>query len=280
MKAVLQADPLFYHQLNISTDNPKTVTLMPAKGDSKMKKYLASILVTSLLTIILYNPAFAHCVHCDSITVIHGEPVLDFKLPSVQIKTHHGFEEPIMGETDEDEILYNIPIDGSDPVPLRQVATLYLTDGDSPVVIDESISVDNITRGLVYPGSPNPITIADWINGGDSWLRIKVLKNGMSKVKMKIRGLLPNSLYGVWQFNQAGGPPGPWGGIPNIFITDARGNATMKRTLPFNINEVVDNLLIAYHSDHRVYGGTPSLVRPRGGPDLHFQLIFDVKNAQ
>ncbi len=245
-----------------------------------MKRCLISIFATSLLTIILYNSAFAHCEHCSDTTVIYGTPVLDFRLPSLQIKTDNGFAEPVMGEVDEDEILYNIPIDGSDPVPLREVPTLYLTDGDSPVVIDESINADNITRGLVYPGSPNPVTVADWINGGDSTLRIKVLKNGTSKVKMKIKGLLPNSMYGVWQFNQAGGPPGPWGGIPNIFVTDAKGNATMMRMLPFNINDVVDNLLIAYHSDHRVYGGTPSLVRPQGGPDLHFQLIFNVKEAR
>jgi len=248
---------------------------------SRKRLILTLIWTYSLFWGLMLNPAFAHCEHCDdNLTVINGEPVLNFRLPSLQIKTDNGFEEPVLGDTDLDEVLYNIPIDGSDPVPLREVPTLYLTDGESPVVIDESINADYITRGLVYPGSPNPITVADWIKGGESKLRIKILNNGMSKVKMIIKGLLPNSLYGVWQFNQAGGPPGPFGGIPNIFVTDAKGNATMKRTLPFNMNQVVDNLLIAYHSDHRVYGGTPSLVRPQGGPDLHFQLIFDVQGAQ
>jgi len=253
---------------------------------SKRRLILTLMLTYSLFGGFALNPAFAdrdedcrHCGHSQSI-VIEGEPVLDFRLPSLQIKTDNGFEEPVIGVTPEHEILYNMPIDGSDPVPLRQVPTLYLTDGESPVVIDESISTEYTTRGLVYPGSPNPITVGDWIKGDDSTLRIKILKNGMSKVKMKIKGLLPNSLYGVWQFNQAGGPPGPFGGIPNIFVTDAKGNATMKRTLPFDLNEVVDNLLIAYHSDHRVYGGTPSVVRPQGGPDLHFQLIFNVKGMQ
>jgi len=246
-----------------------------------MKKCLISMLSAVLLMMIMLNPTYAHCEHCNKgITIINGEPVANFKLPSLQIQTDTGFEEPVLGETDEDEILYNIPIDGSDPVPLREVPTLYLTDGNLPVVIDESINAENITRGLVYPGGPNPITLADWIKGGDSTLKIKTLKNGMSKVTMKIKGLLPNSLYGVWQFNQAGGPPGPWGGIPNIFVTNAKGNATMKRTLPFNMNDIVDNLLVAYHSDHRIYGGTPSILRPKGGPDLHFQLIFNVKGTQ
>jgi len=247
---------------------------------------LTLIWTCGLFLAFMINPAFAHCEHCgNNVTVIKGKPVLDFRLPSLQIKTENGFEEPILGYTDVHEILYNIPIDGSDPVPLREVPTLYITDRNTstnehfPVVIDESISADSTTRGLVYPGNPNPITIADWIKGDHSTLKIKTLRNGMSKVKLKIKGLLPNSLYGVWQFNLAG-PPGPFGGIPNIFVTDAKGNATMKRMLPFDMNQIVDNLLIAYHSDHRVYGGTPSEVRPQGGPDLHFQLIFDVQGAQ
>jgi len=249
------------------------------------RRKLISILTFSLFAIFMQQSVFAH-----KVTVIEGEPVLEFRLPSLQIKTDNGFEEPVLGESDIDEVLYNIPIDGSEPVPLREVPTLYLTDRNTetnehyPVVIDESISdgsIDskNTTRGLVYPGNPNPITIADWIKGGDSKVKIKILRNGMSKVKMKIKGLLPNSVYTVWQFNLAG-PPGPFGGIPSVFVTDHHGNGKMERILPFNMFDVVDNLLVAYHSDHRVYGGTPSEVRPQGGPDLHFQLIFDIKGMQ
>lgn len=238
------------------------------------------ILTFSLFAIFLQQSAFAH-----KYTVVEGEPVLDFRLPSLQIKTDNGFEEPVLGESDLSELLYNIPTDGSEPVPLRQVPTLYITERDRetnehwPVVIGESISADSTTRGLVYPGSPNPISIADWIKGGDSKVKIKILRNGMSKVKIKIKGLLPNSVYTVWQFNLAG-PPGPFGGIPSVFVTNRKGNAKMERIVPFNMYDVVDNLLVAYHSDHRVYGGTPSEVRPQGGPDLHFQLIFDIKGAQ
>ncbi len=108
------------------------------------------------------------------------------------------------------------------------------------------------------------------------YIRVTDLSFQMSKVKMKIKGLLPNSLYGVWQFNLAGGPSGPYGGIPNAFMTDSKGNATMKRTLPFNIIDVVEKLIIVYHSDHRLYGGTPSIVRSQGGPDMHFQLEFNI----
>jgi len=250
------------------------------------KKRLTLMLIYGLFTGCILTPAFAHSL------IIKGEPMAgtftdgseeegNFRaFPSLLINTDNGFEEPMLGVTDEDEVLYNIPVDGTDPLPLRQVPTLYITDGSNPVVIDESISAEYMTRGLVYPGSPNPITFGDWIKGGDSKLKIKVFKNGMSKVKMKIKGLLPNSLYGVWQFNQAGGPPGPFGGIPNIIVTDDEGNATMKRKLPFNVNEIVDSLILVYHSDHRIYGGTPSLVRTQGGPDIHFQLKFDVKGAQ
>ncbi len=241
---------------------------------------LISILMFSLAAIFMQQSAFAH-----KAIVIEGEPVLEFRLPSLQIKTDSGFEEPILGESDMREVLYNIPIDDSEPVPLRKVPTLYITERDRdtnehwPVVIDESISAENTTRGLVYPANPSPITIADWVNGAHSKVKIKLLRNGMSKVKMKIKGLLPNSVYTVWQFNLAG-PPGPFGGIPSVFVTDHHGDAKMERIVPFNIFDVVDNLLVAYHSDHRVYGGTPSEVRPQGGPDLHFQLIFDIKGEE
>ncbi len=247
-----------------------------------MKKYLISTLVTSLFVLIMVNPSYAH-----KKTVIYGTPLSGTlnlpdgrSLDSVLVQTENGMEAPVIGETNKHAMLYNIPNDGTDPVPLRQVPTLYITEGETPVVIDESISAEAIMRGLVYPGDPNPITFGDWIKGGHSKLKIKVLKNGMSKVNMKIKGLLPDSLYGVWQFNAAGGPPGPFGGIPNIIATDAHGNGSMKRILPFNINEVVNSLVLVYHSDHRVYGGTPSVVKTSGGPDIHFQLEFDVAGAQ
>lgn len=197
---------------------------------------------------------------------------------SLYVKDGDAYVAPIEGETDPHKVLYNIPLEG-EPVPLRQVPTLYITDGDIPVVIDQSISLDNPMRGLVFSGTPNPITLADWIKSGKSKLKIRVREDGMTHVKMKIKGLLPNSLYGVWQFNQAGGPPGPWGGIPNIFATDENGNAKMERLLPFNIYDVARSLVIVYHSDHRVYGGSPSLLKSSGGPDIHFQLKFDIVDA-
>ncbi len=212
--------------------------------------------------------------HDDNVTVIYGKR----SVLGVQVRTDNGFEKPEMGVTNASEILYNEPADGTDPVPLRQVPTLYITDGPNPVVIDESISADNTTRGLVFPGNPNPITLGDWLAGGHSKLRLKILRNGTSQVKIKIRGLLPNSLFGIWQFNQMPGAPGPFGGIPNVFITDHKGNATMQRTLPFNMKEIVKRLAIVYHSDHRIYGGTPSLIDAFGGHDIHVQLEFDIQD--
>jgi len=222
----------------------------------------------------IYSGDYQH--HDDNVTVIYGKP----SVLGVHVKTDSGFERPEIGVTDENAILYNEPADGSDPVPLRQVPTLYITDGPNPVVIDESISADNKTRGLVYPSDPSPITLGDWIEGGGSKLILKTLDNGMSHVKIKIRGLLPNSLYGIWQFNLMPGAPGPFGGIPNVFITDHKGNASMQRTLPFNMQEVVRQLAVVYHSDHRIYGGTPSLINAFGGHDIHVQLEFDIQETQ
>ncbi len=206
-------------------------------------------------------------------SLVHGVQIVDENSAT-------GFSLPVLGETDEDAVLYNIPADDSASVPLREVPTLYLTNGPAPVVIDESISADNLMRGLVYPGAPNPITYGDWIDVGESTLKFRILPNGTSKVFMRVRGLLPNSLYTVWQFNKMPGPPGPFAGIPNVLATDHRGNATMKRILPFNIRETVKSLDLIYHSDHQVYGGTPSLISIFAGHDQHVQLQFNMNDEQ
>ncbi len=105
--------------------------------------------------------------------------------------------------------------------------------------------------------------------------RVKVRHDGNSKVKLVFAGLNPNSLYGVWQFNVgAAGTDGPFGGIPNIFVTDAEGSAEMERVLPYDATSVIDHLLVVYHSDQRIYGGVPSL--HSGGFVHHAQLSIDV----
>jgi len=217
-----------------------------------------------------------HKEYNNNVTVVYGKPAVD----DVRVRTNMGFEMPVVGVTEVNAMLYNVPADGTEPVPLRQVPTLYITEGPNPVVIDESISANNMTRGLVFPGNPNPITLDDWLNGGDSQLILTINDVGDTIVEMKIKGLLPNSFYGVWQFNQSGGAPGPFGGIPNVFVTDYKGEATMQRMLPFNVHEIVDHLLVVYHSDHRIYGGTPSLINPLGGHDIHVQLKFQIMEAQ
>lgn len=256
-------------------------------------KILVSSLTFVLLSLMATSLAFSH-----EKTVIYAESLVE----GVQVMTEDGFMPPERGITDEDEVLYNIPYSSDpniviDPVPLRQVPTLYMTDGifgaanpadistgeftPVPVVIDEPISADNQMRGLApaHAGIPNPITYGDWLDIGVSKLIVKTLNNGMTKVKMKVKGLLPNSLYTVWQFNVMPGPPGPFAGIPNVLATDHRGNATLKRMLPYNFLDTVRTLALVYHSDHSVYGGTPSRVNIFSGHDQHVQLQFNVAAA-
>jgi len=240
-------------------------------------KQFAAIFASVLLG--LMSLAFADdrdLDHNQDKVAVYGESLVS----GVQVMTEDGFMEPEYGITSESEILFNIPADGSTPVPLRQVPTLYITEGLNPAVIDESISATNQMRGLAFPGTPNPITYGDWLDIGESKLTMKVLGNGMTKIKIKVKGLLPNSLYTVWQFNIMPGPPGPFGGIPNVLATDHKGNATLKRMLPFNVLETVDQLMLIYHSDYSVYGGTPSRINVFAGHDQHVQLKFDVQAAQ
>jgi len=95
------------------------------------RKKLVSILTFSVFAIFMQQATFAHEERGDNrVTVIEGEPVLDFRLPSVQIRMDGGFVEPVLGESDVHEVLYNIPIDGSEPVPLRHVPTFVIYNGE------------------------------------------------------------------------------------------------------------------------------------------------------
>ena len=53
----------------------------------------------------------------------------------------------------------------------------------------------------------------------------------------------------------------------------------MVRTLPFDATKEINDLLIILHSDHHIYGGTPSVLNPHGGLDTHWQLQFHVREA-
>lgn len=207
----------------------------------------------------------------ESRTVIHGEPYTG----DVLVESDAGLVRPEIDITDEHAPLFNKPGDGSDPVLLRQVPTLYITDGLNPVVIDYPIDSNNHTRGLALPGEPNPITFGEWLDISGTHAKIKVRQNGTSKINIKFRGLLPNSIYGIWQFDRVNPlPPGPFAGIPNAFVTDMRGRAEFSRILPFNILEIVDQLMVVYHADHMLYGGRPSN-KPQG-TDAIAQVVFEI----
>ena len=213
----------------------------------------------------------------DKTTIAGERAVMD-----LQVQTEDGFAHPIIdpaqGElTDESAVLYNWPADGSEPVPLREVPVLILgPTGAARTVVSEAISESNPLNGLVYPADPNPITLGDWMKGeGQSKLTYKIRNDGTTKLKIKIRGQLPNSLYTLWSLGFTGMASfGPFGGLPNAYQTDARGNANVERILPFNIEEVVERVMIAFHSDHQVYAGTPTLIGQRGGHDNHVHDVF------
>lgn len=72
--------------------------------------------------------------------------------------------------------------------------------------------------------------------------------DGMTTVTFRFTGLIPNALYTVWMFYQTGrepllppapGPVGrfyvlPFGGLPNLFITDSLGEALFVRRVPMS----------------------------------------------
>lgn len=187
------------------------------------------------------------------------------------------FVNPTPDMTPDDAVLLN-----KNGVPLREVPVYVFADDGSKTTMSVNYPISGdfsprfTTRGLVLPGEPNPITFGDWrMAKATGTVKVKVKGDKItSKVVLQFSGLIPNTLYTVWQINNGiGGADGPFGGIPSAFVSDEDGNAKFTRTLPFDAIEVIDFLDVVYHSDHNVYGGVPSTMS--GGIIHHGQLRID-----
>lgn len=129
-----------------------------------------------------------------------------------------------------------------------------------------------------------PITLGDWMRArGD--LEITIDEDGTSALfEFSFSSLVPNSLYTVMSLRQLdlnpGGAsrPGPLG-IPNVFITDAHGDATFWARLPdpfpepgtAGANRVI-NVIVLYMSAQMSHGGAIGLYGLGGDIHAHLKL--------
>lgn len=138
-----------------------------------------------------------------------------------------------------------------------------------------------------------PITLGQW-KKGRGILKIVCHSTQSATLKMEVRSLLPNRMYGIGA--TMGGPnavpddqkflvPFTIGGVPHVFVTDEHGNGGMERDINFCPLEplsqerplLVMNLL--YYSRHQNYGAVPEPVFVNGlwlGLVTHNHLQFPV----
>lgn len=178
-------------------------------------------------------------------------------------------------------------------VPLHEVGTWVAGDLSvrSALPFQDEDS-DLAAFAQAGPSELAPLTVGDWLKASGT-LRIWCGKDGTAKFEIKVRDMVPNRAYTAWAvWYRPDGTVGaqPFGGTPNAWITNDRGDATLKRELNFcpttAAREGIDGfrlltIVTHLHSDHILYGALPA---PTGlglpaGTVTHTQLMFDLGNG-
>jgi hypothetical protein len=202
--------------------------------------------------------------------------------------TSNSAPDTVLASTVDPAILQalGIPPGSVDPkrlnVPLNDVGVITSTDGSRMRVSD------HLSAGQLEPsraGSCDPITLKQWLKARGK-ARIRCAGRHTPTIEMKLSGLVPRGLYSVWQvLVGAQGPiPLPLGGVPNVVVTDERGQGQFSAKLnfcPFSLHpgEVPLAIIeVVYHSDGAVYGAVPELQKAGFPPGLvtHVHLDFPI----
>lgn len=129
-----------------------------------------------------------------------------------------------------------------------------------------------------------PIMLADWAKARGELTVTLIENNRAGHFSFQFEGLLPNSLYTIMSLRQhdlnpvAPTRPGPLG-VPNVFVTDCKGDALHEVVLPNpfpsydtpSSNRII-NVVVLWMSDQMSHGG--AIGRYGLGGDIHAQLKF------
>ena len=184
----------------------------------------------------------------------------DRSLPLATIRSFVDFFNP---GAQVDPGLFNLPLDA--------VGTNFFgwTNPSDRVLMAD---FENAGPGAVYraKGTNKRPTVGDWeqISGR---IRIECHADGGATAKVSIRDAMPKALYTLWDVGVVNpgkdGEQGyavPFGGLPNILITDTDGCASKKIELPYCPTRSCDGdscssyISAFYHWDAQAYGGSPS----------------------
>lgn len=159
-------------------------------------------------------------------------------------------------------------------VPLAKIGTNFfgssaITDRVVPVDYPNAAIEPTIFREKGVISSP---TVADWekISGKLSYVNHK---DGTSTVKITINDAFPNAVYTLWDvgvknpLTELESMYGiPFGGLPNIVLTNAKGCGYKEISLPYQVNReckkgaasCTSYVSAFYHWDTQVFGGDPA----------------------
>lgn len=170
-------------------------------------------------------------------------------------------------------------------IPVHKMPVLSGPSGEIsqlPSVMD----VGAKTRSRI--ASNKPVTLKKWLSA-KAIAKFKCYSDGTSTVGIRLKSLIPNSIYSAWGVysfdtnndglgDQIGGVP--LGGVPNILLADSKGTAKIFRKLNFCPRDEpsLKYLTVAFHSDANINGAVPdqALLGLPGGTIAHAAISFPI----
>ncbi|KAI0559262.1 hypothetical protein FGB62_160g06 [Gracilaria domingensis] len=163
---------------------------------------------------------------------------------------------------------FNIPVAEA---PALTILSQGLNDRVPPPSFADSSDPSVIALPYLSRESDDQITLGDW-NRMSTRIVGKCF-NDSAKVKVFVKNALPNGLYTLWDVGvtdpltpEEGLSAGPFGGLPNVIVTNQRGYGSIMRHLNYcPVNKCPGSkrctlyVSLFYHFDHMVYGGSPVL---------------------
>lgn len=163
---------------------------------------------------------------------------------------------------------FNVPIA---QVPTISTSSRTITDRTRPRSFASSI--DPVVLGGAYLSEEVEefVTLEKW-NNAVGRIRARCFA-GRAVVRILLKHGLPNALYTVWDIGvldplteNESLSGGPFGGLPNVMVSDEDGSASFRRTVnycPFDkckgAKRCTLYISLFYHFDHLVYAAAPSL---------------------
>ncbi|MFU2315519.1 hypothetical protein [Rahnella sp. PCH160] len=194
-----------------------------------------------------------------------------------------------ISELTEDQLaeitLYTLPL----PLPLNNYPMLFAPE-QRPQAAQDKRPARPLHEGYIADCRPADgrrklpaITLADWVKAQGELVVTLSEDKRSARFDFIFKNLIPDSLYTIMSLRERDlapkqpSRPGPLG-IPNVFITDAQGNATYWAELPNpfpatgNERNRVINVVVLFMSCQQSYGGAIGLYGLGGDIHAHLKL--------